>query len=268
MSILDVLKTRNSDVNKITFSDNLAYPIKMIFSHFKAFIVLAGIFSLVISMVTFFGGRSFLCGFQVGSFCKATVFSSVLSIIVNLYGMAFLINRWSLVINDNRNIKEVLLNKCFIKDLKAVGVVLLYFGIWCLLGWCFYILRRRVATSDWVFELGFFVLFSSIIIFCLLLLLNFVGFYHYLQGGKFFSLNKTIGKVYDNLYILILVFFIYMLIFIYFVYRGEAMFRQYIQYGLGVEYGSEFYLYFIFSMIITVFVSSFHYQEKKLFNDE
>lgn len=268
MSVFGLFKSENSDVDKIRFMDSLAYPITMILSHFKAFLALAGIFSLVVSLVTFFCGRGFLCGFQVGSFCKATVFSSVLSVLVNLSGMAFLINRWTMVINEKKSIKDILLAKCFAKDVKAVGVILLYFILWCGIGYCFYFLKQRIVTPNWLFELGFFVIFSSVIVFCLILLLNFVGFYHYLQGGTFFSLRKTIGQSYNNLYTLILVFFIYMLIFIYFIYRGEMLFRQYAQYGISFEYGSEFYLYFIFSVIITVFVSSFHYQEKKLFREE
>ena len=243
-------------------------PVTTIIAHFKAFLILSGFVSLVISLVTFLGGRSFFCALQIGGFCSNNGYSAILSCLVNIYGMAFFVNRWQMIVCQKKSASDAIREKCFAKDIKAAGVFLLYLSLWSIIAGCAFVLKQRVATENVVLELGYFVVFSGIIIFCLLLLLNFVGFYHYLQGGKFFTLHKTIGRSFDNLYTFVTVFFVYMLIFIFFVFRGEGWFREYLEYGIAIEYLGEFYLYFVFCIILAVFVGAFEYQEKKLFGRE
>lgn len=258
-------KSRNSQ-DDITFAENLSYPIMSIVSNIKAFFVLSGLVSLCISLVTFFGGRGFFCNFfQTGSFCYYSPVMMILSCLVNFYGMAFFVNRWQRIISHKKSVTDAIKEKCFAKDMKALGVLLLYLGLWGVIAWCAVMLRQRVATKDVVWELGYFILFSGIIIFCLFLLLNFVGFYHYLQGGKFFTLHETIGRSWDNLYTLVTVFFVYMLIFVFLAFRGEGLVSAYLEYSVVIEYLGDFYFYFIICAILAVFVGSFEYQEKKLF---
>lgn len=259
-------KSRNTEENRITFVESLSYPVKIIADNLGAFLLLSGGVSLIISLVTFFGGRSFFCALHIGSFCYYSWYMAIISCLVNLYGMAFFINRWQMVICEKKSIWKVWGQKFFVKDMKAIGVILLYFLFWGIIFLCAIALKQRVVTENVSLELGYFVLFSGIIICCLLLLLNFVGFYHYLKGGKFFTFHETIGKSCDKLYTLVSVFFVYMLIFIFLLFRGEGVFREYLEYGVVVEFMSEFYLYFIFCMILAVFVGSFEYQERKLFS--
>lgn len=268
MIFLDLFRNNESKEKGIRFTDNLSYPLMKIVSKFKDFFALACIVSFAMSLVSFICGRGFFCGLQIGFFCSATIFSSIVSLLFSLYGAAFFVNRWELVAHKDETVWSALKKKCFTKDLKAVGVILLYFVLWGGVGICSYALKLRQPMNNWVLELGVFVLFSAIIIFCLLLLLNFAGFYHYLQGGKFFTLHKTIGKIIDSIYAVASVFFIYMLIFVFFIFRGEAFLIKFLQQGLIVEYLGEFYLYFVFCTIFAVFVCSFNYQEQKLFGDE
>ena len=252
-------------VDGISFVENLSYPVSLIFNNFKAFFVLSGMVALIVSLVTFLGGRSFFCGLQIGAFCYHSGYMVVLSCLINLYGMAFFINRWQKVICEKKSVWATIRENCFAKDVKAIGVILLYFLLWGIVCGCAFALKQRVVTDNVGLELGYFVLFSGMIMFCLLLLLNFVGFYHFLQGGKFFTFHQTVGKSCDKLYTLVTVFFIYVLIFIFLLFRGEGFFREFLEYGVVVEYLGEFYLYFIFCTILAVFVGSFEYQEKKLF---
>ena len=268
MGFFDVFSKNKSGDNEITFAESLSYPMTLIFSHFKAFLILAGVVSLFVSLVTFASGRSFFCGLQIGSFCSNSGYAAILSLIVNLYGMAFFVNRWQKIACENMGIRKAISDKCLAKDMKAVGVILFYFFLWGVVFGCAFLLKQRSVTDDVSVELGFFMIVSGIIIVCLLLLLNFVGFYRYLQGGKFFTFHRTVGKSLDKFYTFISVFFIYMIIFVFFIFRGEGLFREYISYGILVEYLGEFYLYFIFCTILAVFVGSFEYQQKKLFADK
>jgi hypothetical protein len=268
MGFSSVFGRDKKTANDITFVECLSYPVTSIVENFKAFFILSGVVSLVVSLVTFLSGRGFFCSLQIGSFCYHNGYMMIISCLINLYGMAFFINRWQMVVNQKKSALKALCEKSFTKDMKALGVLLLYFLFWGIISGCAVALKQRVVTENVSLELGYFVVFSGIIIFCLLLLLNFVGFYHYLHGGEFFTLHKTIGKSCDNLYTLVAVFFIYMLIFVFLLFRGEGFFRGYLGYGVIIEYLSEFYLYFIFCTILSVFVGSFEYQEKKLFTAE
>ena len=133
MSFFNAFDRDRKDENSITFVESLAYPVTAIIKNFKAFLTLSVIVSLCISLVTFLGGRGFFCSLQIGSFCYNSGYMIILSCLVNLYGMAFFINRWQMIISQKKSVSEAIKEKCFAKDMKALGVFLFYLVLWCVI---------------------------------------------------------------------------------------------------------------------------------------
>jgi len=265
-----------NDENKVVipFFEGLSFPATEVSMHLKEFIFLAGGLSFLMTIVILCLGRSLFCGFDVngaieGLFCSRSLINLFLSACISLFSVAVFINRWQEIVFDNKSFSDVIKLRCFKKDFKALGVVLLYLALWLILCAACMFLEARKVVADWQTELLVFVGFSLVIVFVLFLLLNFVVFYNYLQGGRFFALNKTFWPIFDNIYKPIIWFFIYFLIFIYFfkVVFVSFMVGSTFPFWLNI-FACDFFCYFLIYMMTAIVQLSLAYQAKFLFKSE
>lgn len=269
------MNTKN-DENRIIipFLEGLSFPASEISMHLKDFVFLAGGLSFLTTLIILCLGRSIFCGFDVsgtisGLFCTRSLVNILASTIVSLLSVAFFVNRWQAIVFDKKSFSEAIKTKCLKKDFKAFGVVLLYLVLWLVLCIGCIALENRKAVPDWHVELVVFVGFSLFIVLALFLLLNFVAFYNYLQGGRFFAINKTFWPVFDNIYKPITWFFIYFLIFAYFFRIVFATFMMENSLPLWLNiFASDFFCYFLIYMVTAVIQLSLAYQAKFLFKTE
>lgn len=269
------MSTKN-DENKIVipFFEGLSFPASEISMHLKEFFGLAGGLSFLTTIIILCLGRSIFCGFDIngpisGLFCTHSITSVFVSSVVSLFSIAFFINRWHAIVFDKKSLLEAVKIKCLKKDFKAFGLVLLYLLLWLILCVAFMVLENRKANADWHVELGVFIGFSLLIVLAMFLLLNFVVFYNYLQGGRFFAVNKTFWPVFDNIYKPILWFFIYFLIFIYLfrIVFVSFMVGNSLPLWLNV-FASDFCSYFLIYTVTAIIQLSLAYQAKFLFKAE
>jgi len=267
------MNNKENKKNVLPFVEGLTFPLNSVAEHSKVFFLLVSCVSFFVSLFVVLSGHSLYCELspEIGAyiFCSDSLATSLSALIVTFMGMVFVFNRWQIGLSDkNLGFVDLLRLKCFKKDMKAAAVILLYIGLWVIVSMGIYFLNVRKPTPDWHMELAFFVLVSSIIVFAIILLLNFVVFQHFLQGGSFFALNKTFWIIFDNIYKPISWFFIYFIIFAYItkVLLG-VVFNNGLPLWLSV-FVSEFFCYFVVYSIIAVFSASLYFQEKKLFIED
>ena len=268
--------SKNDDENKVVipFFEGLSFPVTELSMHLKEFVCLAGFLSFLTTIIILCLGRSIFCGFDThgeikGLFCSQSLISLLASTVVSLFSVAYFINRWHAIVFDKKSFSEAIKLKCLKKDFKALGVILLYIVLWLALFAACLFLEKRRAVADWQAELLVFIGFSLVIVLALFLLLNFVVFYNYLQGGRFFAINKTFWPVFDNIYKPIISFFIYFLIFVYFfkVVFVSFMTENTLPLWLNI-FASDFFCYFLIYMVAAIVEVSLAYQAKFLFKAE
>ena len=74
--------------------------------------------------------------------------------------MALYIIRWYSISESGGEI----VYKLNLKDVKTVGFILFYLGLWAVAGWAAYSLNIRKPVEDWREELLFFFVFTMIIL--------------------------------------------------------------------------------------------------------
>lgn len=262
----------NGEKSKFSFIEGLTYPLVTVNNNIMNFFAITCFFSLVTTIICFFLGRSFLCGIllsadmDIGVFCSLNNFNVILSMLINLIGVSFYINRIGFI-SEKQDKRYWFLKKIgWKKELKAFFIVCLYLLLWGIIGGMGYILKFRMPTPDWKFELSLFVVYSLFIILACFFLLGFVGFVHYLRGGRFFEIKKVFWPVFDEIFKLIFWFFIYFLIF---AFLFASVFRYFVAHmNVWNVFLSEFCIYFILYFMVAIIYFSFEYQEKALFREE
>lgn len=262
------------DENKSVFSfiQGLTYPLIVINNNLKNFLSITCFFAFTMAVLSFFSGKSFLCGLllsadmDVGVFCSSSNFLMIISLVVNFIVISFYLNRIGMI--DMKQEKRFwFLQKIGLKqELKAFLVVCLYLLLWGVICGIGYVLKIREVTPDWKNELSIFVLLSSFIILAFFFLFNFVCFIHYLHGGRFFDIKKTFLPIFDEIFKVIFWFLIYFIIFIFLFSNAFQYFVAHINFYS--VFACEFCLYFLLYFMIAVMYFSFEYQEKALFIKE
>ena len=154
------------------------------------------------------------------------------------------------------------------KDVKTVGFILFYLGLWAVAGWAAYSLNIRKPVEDWREELLFFFVFTMIILAVFVLLVNSVLFIRFLQGKKWLNLRCSFWPVFDNLYKILGWFLFYFLVFAYF-FRSVTVFwvqNEWFPFWVNSLAG-EFCFYFVIYASVAVFISSLAYQAKYIFGN-
>lgn len=257
----------------IPFWGGFIFPLKKIDQNAKAFFMLVSIFACLSAMVSMFLGRGFACGLGGADkmfYCANNISGLIANVLVLLFLTALFIHRWWLLCFANKSFAEVIKKRVGLKDLKVVGFVFLFLALWLFVGGGFYVLYVRKATPNLNFELAWFIFVSAFILGAVFLLVNFVVFARFLDGKKWFLLNKTAWPIFDNIYKLMGWVLVYLLFFAYFIRQiGRAFFT--LQTVLPVWLASfigDFSLYFIFYFMIVCFVLLLKYQELHIFADE
>lgn len=165
----------------IPFIGGLTYPVRQIDDHIKGFLWLTFVAALFNVVISSFLGRNFLCGLGIegpGFYCSANVLALGGSVLAFIGGLAWYINRWYSISESGGEI----VYKLNLKDVKTVGFILFYLGLWAVAGWAAYSLNIRKPVEDWREELLFFFVFTMIILAVFVLLVNSVLFIRFLQG--------------------------------------------------------------------------------------
>lgn len=256
--------------NFVSLIDGLLYPLIAIDKNLKSFFLLDCFVSFVVSLTTVLVGRSFFCSLDVGGvYCAENLLALFVSGCVSFWGIAFFYNRWQVIISEKKNFFEAIKEKHLKKDLKTLIVVFIYVLAWVALGLGVFLLEKRRPVEDWRMELLFFVCVSLVMIAAIFILLNFVVFQHFLNGGSFFAIRRTFWVVFDNVYKPIVWFFIYFLIFWFLCHVSRGFFetKKVLPMWLSA-FVNEFFLYFNFCFLTSIIASSLFYQEKVLFSEE
>lgn len=254
----------------IPFFEGLIYPVNAIKSNLKNFCFLTSVFALITTIIINLLGRSVFCGLEQENsyYCSISPFNTLTSFFILLIGFALYTNRWDLITKNNINTKDTLKQLYYPKDLKAFIIIITNLIFWATIVLSIYLLNTKKPTPDFYFELGYFILFSLLILISIVFLLNNVIFTQFLDGKKWFVLNKTFWPIFDNIYKLFLWFLIY---FIFFAQIFRAIFLNIMNlkttnyvYTFSCEFIFFFFLYTTFAFWIT----SLRYQEKYLFSNE
>ena len=147
----------------IPFIGGLTYPVRQIDGHIKGFLWLTFVAALFNVVISSFLGRNFLCGLGIegpGFYCSANVLALGGSVLAFIGGLAWYINRWYSISESGGEI----VYKLNLKDVKTVGFILFYLGLWAVAGWAAYSLNIRKPVEDWREELLFFFVFTMIIL--------------------------------------------------------------------------------------------------------
>lgn len=251
----------------IPFIGGLTYPVRQIDDHIKGFLWLTFVAALFNVVISSFLGRNFLCGLGIegpGFYCSANVLALGGSVLAFIGGLAWYINRWYSISESGGEI----VYKLNLKDVKTVGFILFYLGLWAVAGWAAYSLNIRKPVEDWREELLFFFVFTMIILAIFVLLVNSVLFIRFLQGKKWLNLRCSFWPVFDNLYKILGWFLFYFLVFAYF-FRSVTVFwvqNEWFPFWVNSLAG-EFCFYFVIYASVAVFISSLAYQAKYIFGN-
>ena len=215
---------------KLSFRENLAYPLQAIAGRFKDFMLLICLFSLIVSVISF-----------------------------------SLVSRIRTMFVENKKFEEVIKIFDWKQEARSAFVVFAYLFFWLLVcgGWAWLMMRKPV--TDWRIELSCFVVVSMFILIGIYMLLNFVVFERFLNKKTLGGFRKIFRIMFDNIYKPIACFFIYLLIFayLYLVVSSYLMTSVNFIKALAAEFSITFVLYF---MVAVIFLS-LYYQERVLFSD-
>lgn len=249
-----------------SFREMVAYPLMSLVGHFKDFIILTAFMSFIMTVVAVCTGRLLFCGLEErieGVFCSSNMESFVVSFLFLICCIGFYLNRWSLISGSNCRFLQSIRQKMWRKDVKMSTIVFLYVLLWGIIFGCWYLLVVRRPSSDWIFELSYFLLFSFFILVAAFLLLNFVVFKNFISGGRFFEIRCSFWPVFDNIYKLIGCFLIYFFIF---AYLYQICFRAFIsELNLVSALACEYSMCFLVCVMSVILYNSLSYQEKILF---
>ena len=254
---------------KLSFRENLAYPLQAIAGRFKDFMLLICLFSLIVSVISFCLGRSFFCvtagDSETGFFCSQNVIAVLFSVLVSFLGLIGYVSRIRTMFVENKKFEEVIKIFDWKQEARSAFVVFAYLFFWLLVcgGWAWLMMRKPV--TDWRIELSCFVVVSMFILIGIYMLLNFVVFERFLNKKTLGGFRKIFWIMFDNIYKPIACFFIYLLIFayLYLVVSSYLMTSVNFIKALAAEFSITFVLYF---MVAVIFLS-LYYQERVLFSD-
>lgn len=264
------MSSQEQNMKSISFKEGLFFPYRTISKHWRDFVLLTAMFSLIMSVIILLTGQSFFCSVssEIGAyiFCSATWWNVLIHYVSVFVFLAFFVNRWQAIFAENKTFEEVIKMRARRKDGKALLVVFIFFLLWGIIGAGGVYLHIRHPNPNWLVELSFFIPISLVIVFAAVLLFNFVIFQHFLQGGSFFALNKTFWPVLDNIYKYMVWFLVNVVLFSYLL---QSAFRIISLGGLflwGRVFVVEFFVYFLMYTVAALFVASLYYQEKIFFD--
>ncbi len=254
----------------IPFFEGLASPFKTIKLHFNSFCILTSFFALITTIISDILGRSIFCGLEQDTslYCSTSPFNAIASIIFLLIGFSLYLNRWDLITKYNTPIKETLKQFYIRRDIKAFLIIFINIILWTIIVISAYLLNTRQATPNFYLELGYFALFSSLILISIILLFNNVIFIRLLDEKKCNVLNKTLWPIFDNLYKFMLWFIIYFILFIQITRYIFLNVMTISTIPFIYSFICEFILYFIIYSIPAFWIIILRYQEKYLLSDE
>ncbi len=206
----------NKDNKNFSFYKGLNFSFNEIGSNFKNFTKLAGVFAvlnsfiiLLASIITLIVNNRDDGGNLVVDITIASVSLFFILVLIGIY-----CQRWYLLSIGQVSFNEVIKYRDKNKDIKSILFIFGFVVLYSIIGFCFYELKSRVftATSNLNREVVFFVFHSFIILFSLFLLMNFVVYYKFLNGEKWFVFEKTFLLIFDNIYKLSAWFIVYLLI--------------------------------------------------------
>lgn len=264
------------DIVKIPLLESLAFPLTTIGQHIKEYLFLISVFSFFTAIIFLAAGRSFFCfssasiEVQNALFCSQSIWSELISFFAIILGGGFFINRWQMIAFENKQIRDCFHARMVKKDIKAVCLNFFFVCLWVVIVVGLYMLITRIPSDDWHKELLFFIGISFFIVLAAFLILNFVGFYHFLNGGNLFALKKTFWPIMDNIYV---PFFWSTVYFLVFVFLFQMILRYFIaQSNFLPVIVNAFVLEFLVAAVVYFFVSIIQsflvFQERKLFGKE
>lgn len=249
----------------IPFADGFLYPLRRIMLYFKSFALLTCVLALINVALSFLCGRTLICGIGEGTYCSTSGWLFIVSIIGLFGGISFYISKWFAVSEK----QELLCFKFKKADLRPLVFVLFYLFCWGYVFWRIYALEIRQVTPDWRFELFLFVMETTGILVVLTLIANSVLLVSFLEGKKWWLLNKTFWPVFDNLHKLFVWFLFYFLVLAY-IFRNTVVFflkDETLPVWLNGLLG-EFCFYFVIYTGVAVFISSLAYQAKYVLKED
>jgi len=255
--------------NNISFYEGFFFPFNAINTHWRDFVLLTGLFSLISSVMVLLTGQCYLCfsSLEISEqiFCSEAWWNVLIYYVSIFLLLALFISRWQVIFAENKSFEDVIKKRMFRQDKKAMLFVFIFFLLCLVIDESIILLHERQVSPNWLTELGFFIVVSLMIVFSATLLFNFVIFQHFLQGGRFFELNKTFWPVLDNIYKYMIWFLLYFVMFSFLF-----MMVQVISWGnmflLGRLFIMEFCIYFLVYTVAAFFIASLNYQEKIFFD--
>lgn len=265
--------TQNQNNKLLPFWEGLIYPFAFVHNNSSSFFMLTSFFALLNTICTFALGRSALCSTTSPAseyiFCSNSIFPAIFSIVLFLLFASFYINRLIIISQNNTSIKELITNFYPKSDIKSIIITFLTTIIIAIFLASLYFLTTRKATPNFYLELGYFILFSSLIILSISYLLGAVLLYRYLINKTLHTTTKIFWPIIDNLYKYLLWFLFAFLFFSWILKSISTYLISLPSTSSVIPYIiSEFLLSFTTLSIFAYWILQLQYQEKKLYINE
>lgn len=262
---------KESNKTIIRFFDGLLYPFTFINNNLPSFMKLTSIFALLYTFFIFILGRSIACSTlsDISShiYCSNSLIHAIISIILFFILVSLYLNRLTML-KKNTSIKELITQINIKSDLKMLAFVLITIINIILLFGSIYLLSTRKATPNFYFELGYFILFSSLIIINTIYLLTTTLSYRYMTGKPLLKLSNIFWPIVDNIYKYLL-WFLFSFLFFSWILKTISGYvlsipttATLIPFIIG-----EFLLSFTTLTIFAYWILQIQYQEKCFFKD-
>lgn len=260
------------NTNKITLPlwQGLFYPLTIIKNNNIPFLKLTSLFALIITSITFLFGRSYACSLNIQTpfYCSNSTINTIILLVVLIYLIATYINRLILITSNPISLKEALTTYNFKKDLKIILIMILNITAWAGIVVSLFLLFNRKATPDFLYELGYFTLFSLTILISTIYLLNNVLTYRFIENKNCLQFNKSFWTTFDNLY-KILLWFLLSFMFFSWIMKTTIIILLSIKEGLFIYYflGEFLFSYTILSAY-AYWIFQLQFQDKYIFKSE
>lgn len=255
------MKTENQTT--LSFWQGLFYPLNIIKSNIIIFNQITICFAFLILFIT-----SILSSFNCNSnYISSTycIIPPLLTIISALLLISIYLNRVLKITTSNISLKDTLTQKITSIDLKIFAII--FFNILSFVGifLSLQFLINRNATPNFILELGYFILFSFIIIILTLYLLNNHLTHSFIKNQKLPHIGKIFWYTLDNLYKFLLWFFISFTMFSLPLIKVIYLISNYTQTNNQIAlFLSKFALSYIVLFIFSYWFLQLQYQEKHL----
>lgn len=164
-----VFNTGTNSSDKVQAKKNIGIlrlafvPFIDLFDNLGKWLKIASVYALVITLISFVGGYSYICAYNTENtqiYCNSSAWMYWLYLVIKFIIFAFFIAEWIAIYHGKKYVvaKSFTLSAQKIKTAMILGGLFLLFGVGFISG---YLLVIRVPNPNWKIELCYFTIVSS-----------------------------------------------------------------------------------------------------------